>query len=161
MWGKEREREDWRYGTRSTDCFSNEKMEPSPFSLPFPLIAMQKLYYSLTTPTVSIPFPSLHGTSDQDQYTSSSLCMPTNQSVLVSTFWKTLHESWNREGIKIGVQHAEKSCLKEVGRERAVGTFALLCQLSEIPNRLSHFQQPWAPSAWTTFSNHGLHPLIQ
>lgn len=81
--------------------------------------------------------------------------MPTKKkkSVLVFPFWKTLQWSGNREGTRIVVQHTEKACLKKVGGERAVGTFELLFQLSEVPNRLSHFQQLWAPSACTTFSS--------
>lgn len=156
MWGKEREREDWTYGTRSADCFSNEKKtRAKSFFTPFftHCNVVTQLWYSLTTPTVSIPFPSLHGISDQDWYTSSSLCMLTSQSVLVSPFWKTLQWSGNREETRIGIQHTEKTCLKKVEREGAVGTFESLCQLSEVPNRLSHFPQPWAPSAWTTFSS--------
>lgn len=54
-WVREGEKADWRYGRRSTDCFSNEKMDLSPFSLPS---HPNNFGNRLTPLTTSILFPA-------------------------------------------------------------------------------------------------------
>lgn len=89
--------------------------------------------------------------------------MPTNQSVLVSTFWKRLQWSGNREGTRIGVEHAGKTCLKKVGREReSSGNLWITLPAFKSSKQVEPFSAALGSLCMSyfllTYSNHGFGP---
>lgn len=126
-------------------------MDASPFSLPSQCGGTASQHQQC-------PFysPSLHGTWDYGWYTGSSLRTPRSKSVLLSPFWEPLNWRGNREGTRMGVQHAEKTCLEKMGsaqREQWEPLNYFATSQQRFPDRLSHSQQPWAPSVLTASSS--------